>query len=136
MKKRKKVLNETAVIRYELFEANQIMSNRNQSAFVVNTSTHLYQRVYKGNGVRLLLSKSKSVRYWTASFSTMAQDIDTKVLTVKPHVLSLAITEPCPASAAVIATSEYWIKELNAELGRLNLEAIEVQVVLRGRKNK
>lgn len=136
MKKRKPKVAQTYVLRYEMFEAERVMNNRIKSAYQCNHSLGLYQRAYKGNAIRLLLSRSQNAHKWVIKFATTGKDYNTGLLTSDPHVLSLAINTPCPLSQAVIAAGEHWAKYLMPELARLTLDPIAVHVEIRSINTK
>lgn len=127
--------NETIVLRYELLEANRIMANRNKSQYAHNHSLVLYQRVYSGNGVRLLLARSKTKRKWVISYTTHGKDMATG-LDCKPHFLELAIQEKCTLTDVAVYCGKYWSKQINPELAAMNVEPTKIFVCVKSLSTK
>lgn len=119
------------VICFELFEANKIMSLRNQSAFRHNVSRLLYQRVYKGSGIRLLMTNSSSKHSWLVEYKTTGYDVDTSIPVLEPHVMQLTVSGKCSASAALLAVSSIWHKEIMPEVTKQRICPTQIFVKLK-----
>lgn len=132
MKKRKATSTDTKVVlSFELLEANRVMSNRNKSNARRNASIQLYQRIYKGSGIRLLTTQSKCIHYWAISYKTHGRDYETGLDTIDPHVMNLVIKEKCPLSTAAVKAGQLWAEHIMPDMAVMHIEPTAIYVTIR-----
>lgn len=127
--------NNQIVLIFDLMEANELLSKRNKSQYQQNHSLVLYQRVYKGNGVRLLMSRSRVLKKWMVSYTTYGVDRDTKA-ECQSHYMQLVLDEKTTLSKAATICGQYWSKHICPEVDKLKIDVTKIQVTIRSYTDK